>query len=69
VGVENNITLRNIASFYLFDRTNEPIRRVLNAEKKLEKLKEELSRQIKLENFLRCNSIQKEINKLTSQLA
>lgn len=67
--IENDITLRNIASFYLFDRTNEPLRMVLSADKKLEKLKAERSRQIKAENFLRCNSIQKEINKLINQLA
>lgn len=67
--VENDITLRNIASFYLFDRTDEPLRMVLSADNKLEKLKAERGRQIKAENFLRCNSIQKEINKLTNQLA
>ncbi len=67
--VENDIDLSNKASYELFDRTDEPIRKVLSADKKLEKLKEERSRQIKAENFLRCNSIQKEINKLTNKLA
>lgn len=66
--VENDTTLRNIASFYLFDRTDEPIRKVLSADKKLEKLKEERSRQIKAENFLRCDRIQKVINRMASQL-
>lgn len=38
--IENDITLRNIASFNLFDRTNEPLRMVLSADKKLDKLKQ-----------------------------
>lgn len=67
--VENDITFSNVASFYLFDRIDEPIRMVFSSDKKLEKLKAERSRQIKSENFLRCNSIQKEINKLTNMLA
>lgn len=67
--IENDIDLSNRASYELFDRTNEPIRKVLSTEKKLEKLKAERSRQIEKENFLRCNSIQKEINKLTNMLA
>lgn len=67
--VENDITLGNKASFELFDRKDEPIREVLCADKKLVKLKGELNRQIKAENFLRCNSIIKEINKLKSILS
>lgn len=67
--IENDITLSNKASFELFDRTDEPIRRVLSADKKLNKLKEERGRQIEAENFLRCNSIQKEIDKLRNQIA
>lgn len=67
--IENDITLSNKASFELFDRTDEPIRRVLSADKKLNKLKEERWRQIEAENFLRCNSIQKEIDKLRNQIA
>lgn len=66
--IENDITLSNKASFELFDRTNEPIRRVLDGKKKLEKLMAERGRQIQAENFLRCNSIQKEIDKLKTQL-
>lgn len=66
--IENDTEISNKASFELFDRTDEPIRKVLSTEKKIEKLKTERSRQIRAENFLRCNSIQKEINKLTSQL-
>lgn len=66
--IENDITLSNKASFELFDRTNEPIRRVLDGKKKLEKLMAERGRQIQAENFLRCNSIQKEIDKLKTQI-
>lgn len=66
--IENDITLRNIASFDLFDRTDEPIRRVLSADKKLKRLIEERGRQIEAENFLRCSKIQREIDKLRKQM-
>lgn len=62
--IENDTVYSNKACFELFDRKNEPIRKALNPEKKLEKLKAELNRQIKEENFIRCNIIKKEIDKL-----
>lgn len=62
--IENDITLRNVSAFELFDRTDEPIRKVLGVEKKISRLREELQWQIKAENFLRCNLIKKEIEKL-----
>ena len=62
--IENESSLRNIASFELFDRTNEPIRRELEVKKKIDKLMDERNRQINTENFIRCNAIQKTINKL-----
>lgn len=65
--IENDITLSNVSSFNLFDRTNEPIRRVLSSDDKLKKLKSERDKQIKEENFIRCNSIQNEINKIVNK--
>lgn len=62
--IENDSTLRNIASHELFDRTNEPARRVLSSDRRLDKLSAELNRQIKAKNFIRCNEIQKQINSL-----
>ena len=62
--IENKLTLRSISSFNLFDRTDEPIRRELEVKEKIEKLIDERNRQIKAENFIRCNAIQKIINKL-----
>ena len=62
--IENDAVYSNKACFELFDRTTEPIRRVLSVEKKMEKLKKELKKQVGLTNFLRCQSIQNEINKL-----
>ena len=67
--VENDTTLRNIACFELFDRTDEPIRRQLKPEDQIAKLKSERKRQIEKENFLRCNAIQKHINELSMQLS
>ena len=66
--IENDTVYSNKACFELFDRTSEPIRKALNPEKKLEKLKAALNQQIKEENFIRCNIIKKEIDKLKIQL-
>lgn len=66
--IENDSVFSNKACFELFDRTDEPIRKVLNKENKLDKLKAELNKQIKAENFIRCNIIKKEIDKLKTQI-
>lgn len=66
--IENDITLRNKACYEFFDRTNEPIRKFLNPEEKLKKLKSVLKQQIEEENFIRCNLIKKEIDKLKIQI-
>lgn len=65
--VENETNLRNISSFELFDRTNEPIKRALPVYKKIDRLTNELNHQIKADNFIRVNAILKMLNELKSQ--
>lgn len=66
--IENDTTLTNIAAFELFDRTDEPIRQVLSPKKKKAKLDEALNEHIQKKNFMRCSSIQREIDKIESSI-
>ena len=55
---------RNIASFDLFDLNGQPRRKELTKEQKINRLESELKRYESKKNYIRCISINKQIDKL-----
>ncbi len=64
--VINNGQRRNISSYELFDYDGQPRRKELKTEEKINRLESELRKHESNKNYLRCMSINKQIEKLKS---